>query len=251
MLLRISLIIAIVAGLATLYFGHFRVAERLTSLSSERDQALTAQTTAEGNERKARAEARKAREEEELAKRELADTVSTLEVTASRLAEQEKRGNQLDEALTRTMEERNVAQQTVAAWNLLGLSIDQVRTLREQLYATNQEREALGEENKILMRNVTELRARLDRLVGSEDPEIALPRGLTGTVLAVDPKHNFVVLDIGGNQGLIEEGQLLVNRNGKLVGKVRVTKVTPEQSIANIMPDWQQADVMEGDQVIY
>jgi hypothetical protein len=35
------------------------------------------------------------------------------------------------------------------------------------------------------------------------------------------------------------------------VAKVRVTKVEPNRSIANIMPDWKQAEVMEGDQVVY
>jgi hypothetical protein len=253
MLLRISLIIAILAGLATLYFGHFRVAEKITGLTSERDQALTAQSNAEANERKARAEARKAREEEDLAKRELADTKGVLETTGARLAEQERRANQLDEALTKTMEDRNLAQQALAQWNALGVTMDQVRTLRDQLYASNQEREALADEAKILLRDNNRLRTQLARLIGDDEPEVELPRGLIGRVVAVDPKYNFVVLNIGEKQGVVEDGRLLVSRNGKFVGKVRVTRVTPDQSIANIMSDWQQpeAEVMEGDQVIY
>ena len=74
---------------------------------------------------------------------------------------------------------------------------------------------------------------------------------VTGKIVAVDPRYDFVVLDVGGNQGVVENGRLLVNRDGKLVAKVRVTKVEPNRSIANIMPDWKQAEIMEGDQVLY
>ena len=65
------------------------------------------------------------------------------------------------------------------------------------------------------------------------------------------PKYDFVVLDIGGNQGVLERGVMLVNRGGKLVAKVRIASVTPERSIANILPEWRQSEVIEGDQVLY
>jgi hypothetical protein len=251
MLLRISLIVAILAGLATLYFAHFRVSERITNLTTERDVALNEKSTAEANASKARSEARKAREEEELAKRELVDTKGTLEVTAARLSEQEKRANQLDEMLAKTMAERNVAQQTVAQWSALGVTVDQVTTLRDQLYAANEERAALADEAKLLVRDNNRLRKELERFRGPDEPHYPLPAGLQGEVVAVDPRYNFVVLNIGEKQGVVPDGQMIVNRNGKLVGKVRITRVTPEQSIANIMPEWQQGEVMEGDQVMH
>jgi hypothetical protein len=58
------------------------------------------------------------------------------------------------------------------------------------------------------------------------------------------------VLDIGENQGVQEYGELLVNRNGKLVAKVKIRSVQKDRSIANVLPGWQLGDVMEGDQVI-
>ena len=56
---------------------------------------------------------------------------------------------------------------------------------------------------------------------------------LTGKVLAVDSKYEFVVLNIGGNQGVAKNGKLLVHRDGKLVAKLRVTNVECNSSIAN------------------
>jgi hypothetical protein len=59
------------------------------------------------------------------------------------------------------------------------------------------------------------------------------------------------VLDIGEKQGAKEDGQMLVNHEGKLVAKVRIKSVQTDRSIANIMPGWKMSDVMEGDQVVY
>ena len=78
-----------------------------------------------------------------------------------------------------------------------------------------------------------------------------MPAGLKGTVLAVDPKYNFVVLDIGEDKGALERGEMLVNHSGRLVAKVRISSVEKNRCIANIMPGWGNADVMEGDQVLY
>ncbi len=249
MLLRISLVVAILAGLGTLYFSHVKVAERITSLTTERDSAQAAQRTAEDDKRKADKERRQAREDLDKANKELAEKTTALESTTSKLAEQEKRANQLNEDLTKVTGERNEAQTDLSVWKQLGVTPEQIKGFKEQLAKVNQERDAYADENKILLRRNNELSVELSRYVGNEiEPKMP---GVSGKVLAVDPKYDFVVLNVGGNQGVVENGRLLVNRNGKLVAKVRVTKVEPNRSIANILPDWKQADVMEGDQVIY
>ena len=85
----------------------------------------------------------------------------------------------------------------------------------------------------------------------TEDYEVKLPAGLKGNVLVADPKYEFVVLDIGEKQGVLEDGKLLVNRRGKLIAKVRVKSVQSDRCIANVLPGWKQEDIMEGDQVVY
>lgn len=250
MLLRISLVVAIVAGLATLYFSHVKVADRITNLESDRDTALTAQRSAEEQQQKAEREGRQAKEERDKATRDLAEVNEVLKATSTRLAEQEKRANQLSEDLTRVTGERNEAQTALAVWNQLQVTPDQIKAFKQELAQSNEERDRFADENQILLRQNNELKVELSRYKGEEiDPK--MPAGLAGRILAVDPKYDFVVLDVGGNQGVVENGKLLVNRDGKLVAKVRVTKVEPNRSIANIMPDWKQAEVMEGDQVVY
>jgi hypothetical protein len=79
---------------------------------------------------------------------------------------------------------------------------------------------------------------------------VLLPAGIRGKVLVLDPKYNFVVLNVGEDQGLLEHGELLVKRDGNLVAKVIVTRVQKGQSIANVLPGWSLGEILEGDQVI-
>ena len=104
-------------------------------------------------------------------------------------------------------------------------------------------------ENSVLLQRVRKIENELARYVTPEKP-VYLPAALRGKVLVADPKWNFVVLNVGENQGVLEHGELLVNRNGRLVAKVVVRSVQKDRCIANVLPGWELGAVMEGDQVI-
>jgi len=250
MLLRISLVVAILAGVATLYFGHVKVQDKLTTLTGERDQAQTAQRTAEDSQRKAEKERKQAREDLDKASKDLAEKSTVLDATTAKLAEQEKRANQASEDLTKVTGERNRAQEELSMWQALGQTPEQIKAFKDQIAKVNQERDAYADENKILLRQGNDLKYKLSRYEGP-DIEVKMRDGLTGKVVAVDPKYDFVVLNVGAQQGVLKNGHFLVNRAGKLVAKLRVTQVEPNTSIANVLPDWRQTDIMEGDQVVY
>ena len=76
-----------------------------------------------------------------------------------------------------------------------------------------------------------------------------LPADLKGKIVVVDPKWDFVVLNIGDNAGVIQEGELLVSRNGKLVAKVVVRSVQKDRCVANVIPGWKLGEMIEGDDV--
>jgi hypothetical protein len=82
----------------------------------------------------------------------------------------------------------------------------------------------------------------------SESYVVKLRPDLKGKVVVVDPKWDFVVLDIGNDQGVLQDGELLISRNGKLVAKVVVRTVEKGRCIANIVPGWKLGDVFEGDE---
>jgi hypothetical protein len=110
---------------------------------------------------------------------------------------------------------------------------------------------ALSAEAQVLQRKIVKLTNELARLMGGDNYEAPLPPGLKGTILVVDPRWEFVVLDIGENKQVLKDGVMMVHRNSKLVGKVRITNVMAERSIANVMPGWKLDEIREGDQVLY
>ena len=111
-----------------------------------------------------------------------------------------------------------------------------IKTLKETLATAEAE-------NRLLV-------AKLKKLEASEADYVTLPAELKGKVLVSDPKWQFVVLDAGEDQGVLQRGELLVNRNGKLVGKVKVSRVQKDRCIANVMPGWELSEILEGDLVI-
>ena len=85
------------------------------------------------------------------------------------------------------------------------------------------------------------------------DPTIVkqMPKGLSGTILAVNPDWNFVVLDIGTREGLVNNAYMLVHRADQLIGKVRIMDAREHMAIANIQREWVTAPLQEGDHVLY
>jgi len=77
--------------------------------------------------------------------------------------------------------------------------------------------------------------------------------GLRGTVLAVNQAYNFVVLNLGGRQGVESNSEMLVLRNGTMIGKIRVSSVEPATAIGDIISSTltRGVQVQPGDNVIY
>jgi len=75
------------------------------------------------------------------------------------------------------------------------------------------------------------------------------PPGISGKVTFVDHVWNFVILDVGISAGVVPNGELIVYRGNNFLGKLRVTKVDPNDAVAEIMPD-VKGDIQIGDKVL-
>ncbi|HZR04865.1 MAG TPA: hypothetical protein VFA61_03440 [Candidatus Udaeobacter sp.] len=77
--------------------------------------------------------------------------------------------------------------------------------------------------------------------------------GLRGTILAVNQAYNFVVLNLGARHGVESNAEMLVLRDGALVGKIRISSVEPATSIGDIITNSlaRGAQIQPGDRVIY
>ena len=82
---------------------------------------------------------------------------------------------------------------------------------------------------------------------------MASMNGLRGRVLAVDRNWNFVVVDLGNRNGVVNNATLIVQRGASLVGRIRITTVEPSQSIADIIPNTvpEGISVQPGDTVVF
>jgi len=250
MALRISLIIAIVASAATLVLSHLKVAERIQTLETTLAQTQQELAVAQQNEAKARQEAQQLKDQLDQTTQELDQTKAQLAQVQQEARQQRARADRVEEQLHQTRVELAQVRRRLAAWEALQIPIEEIRSRLAALEKAKATIAALQEENRILLRKATEYRNRLMVYEGEELPKVELPKGLKGHVVATDPKWDFVILDIGGEQGVLPGGELLVSRDGKLVAKVRVVRVEKDQSVANVLPEWKQAEVKPGDLVI-
>lgn len=248
MLLRISLIVAILAGLGAGGLAYYEMTTQIPALSKQRDDEKTAKDNEIQAHNKTKAELKKTQADLAQTKQELADTKTQLAKTEARADAQEKRADDLATKLAKATADLTDTQNQLAEYKASDLTPDQVVRLDKDLKHAQAEIAAINAEKTILQRDLFATKARLAKYEGTNS-FVTLPYNLKGKVTVVDPKWDFVVLDIGGDQGAILDGEMLVSRDGRLVAKVVLNKVEKDRCIANIVPGWKLGEVMEGDEV--
>jgi myosin heavy subunit len=249
MMFRIFLAIAILAGLAAGAVTFFKVQDIIVTTRAERDDWHKKDTDEIAAHTKTKATLKTTQAKLDTTEKELAQTKSDLDSANTHIAELDKKQTELTAKLDKTTGERDDAQQKLEAWRILGLQPDEVKAMIADLEKTRKAKEALIGENKLLLAKVNEWEKRWNDFFLS-DTDVLLPEGLRGKIIDVDPKYDFVVLDIGEDQGAKERGVMMVNHDGKLLGKVRIKTVYKDRSIANILPDWKRGEINEGDEVL-
>jgi hypothetical protein len=250
MLLKISLGLAILLGLATIFLTQTQVRDKITTLTTERDETKARLDTVEKSERNLRTETKALRGQLETTTAQLGEATNLLTQAQAKAQEQQVRADRAAADLNTVTAERNTAQQELSQWRLFEMTPEQIRNHLARLRQVERERDTYVADNEALNRRRVDLERRLARYEGDRQPEIELPPTAKGSVVAVDPKYDFIIVNIGGEQGVVQNANLLVSRDGKFIGQVKVTSVQPNRAIANVLPDWKQDEIMEGDQVI-
>jgi hypothetical protein len=249
MLIRISLILAIVIGVAGVVSNFVYVKPKLVELRDHDRQETKLHQEFEGKYKVTLADLTKTTKELKQTKTELEATTAAKEKAETDLAAQVKRADKLTDDLKKTTSERDAAQADLAAYKATGKTAKDILGMNAEYKKLKANLDAVEGENKVLFQKTKKLET---ELAVFKDPTffVPLPANLKGKVLVADPKWNFVVLSVGEDQGVLERGELLVNRNGRLVAKVVVRSVQKDRSIANVLPGWELGEVMEGDLVI-
>jgi hypothetical protein len=249
MLIRLSLILAILAGLAAGIVNFTVVKGKIDTLTNDRNDQ--------------RSQKEQAQRDLASTKKTLKETQDTLDKTKTDLAASEQKVHKLSDdlvvatskiddlntKLNKTSQQLDVAQGDLQAYKNTGLTAPEVSVLNKNLNQTKQALAVANDEKLVMTHRIAQLKNQVDELMGNSQP-VVLPAGLKGEVMAVDPKWDFVVLNVGENQGVLQNGELLVSRDGKLVAKVIVRSVQRDRCIANLVPGWKLGDVYEGDVAI-
>ena len=238
--MRIGLVVAILASITTTTLSLTKLRQEIAQTRSvlkqtneARDKAETALASAEASKKTLSLTLQK--------------TEQALQAKTAEAVEQTKRARQFAEDVTRVTKERDNAQAELAGYRTV-ITVEDALNVTREFKKLNQELAAVQQENTILARRFHRLQVQHP---GEEKlTELPLPANLTCKVVVYDPKWNFIVIDAGEDQGMLERAELLVSRNGSLIGKARAVRVEKNRCIANLIPGWQLGDVREGDVLI-
>lgn len=250
MLLRISLIVAILAAIAVGVLNFVMVKEKIETVEAHRAKEETDKKTAQTALSAKTKEWEKSEAKLKQTEETLATTTADLTKSQAEVASLSKKTTDLTDKLATATKDLADARAELASYVATGFKSEQIVNFGKQLKTLQDNLDGATVENKILDRKLKQAKAALAKY---EDPgwkPPILPVGLKGKVLVTDPKWDFVVLDVGTNQDVVLNGEMLVTRNGKLVAKVSIRTVEANRCIANILPDWKLGEVLEGDTVI-
>lgn len=201
---------------------------------------------------------------------DLEDTRNTLAAT-ERVLEQTKdqlKSTEIQLADARSQietlenEKMNLMTELTSAQNKVNQQMTEIAGLKEEISGLNdtisdKENTILGLEADIA--TVTSERDRAEKeldlciaqLQGSDGSTPDDIKGKPAKIVRINREWNFVVLDIGKEEGILLNVEALVHRGDELVGKVRVSEVQDNMCIADIHADWQESPIQEGDTVFF
>ncbi|CAN5801227.1 hypothetical protein BH20VER1_BH20VER1_30900 [soil metagenome] len=204
-------------------------------------------------------------QEREIATRDKSLTAATAKSTATEnrmagveadlvrtQAEKAELQTRLEQQETEVADLRRRVEEASAAQELMpdALPMPGAGDLATQLEDTRRQLDSAEREKQLLA----------DRIRSAEQREEAPARrraavtpAIRGTVLAVNQSYNFVVLNLGGRQGLQTNTEMLVMRGSSPIGRIRVSSVEPATAIGDILSHSlaRGVQVQPGDNVIY
>jgi len=249
MLLRICLILAILAGLGVIGVGQFVLRPQVEIIRNDRDTNRKGWDDTKLELGKTKKTLKETAEELTKTKSTLEDTKGSLAAITQKFESEQKRANGLQEDKNRLSAGLKAAQDDLHAWTNSGIRVEELPKLLAKIKELEGNNEALKAEVQVFKTKAERAQKRWDDFFKNTE-EVSLPRTVHGRVLVVDPKWDFLVLDVGARNEVVEKGILIISRNGQLVAKAKVTDVQEQRSIANVLPGWKLSDVMEGDLVM-
>lgn len=199
-------------------------------------------------------------------KEELADSLKKLAEVNGQLSTAQAEAQKLTTEITAAKKEVESSKTKLAdAEKKLGESESSLKNITEKLGGRNiedilgtlkqndEQVKVLTAEKKIIEDSLAQMQKDLNRFQELDRlrTESKAPLELSGKVLAINKAWNFVVLDVGKDDKLVEGVDLTVYRGETLIGKIRTVSVENNTAIADILPDWTKSEIQVGDKVLF
>ncbi|VVM08145.1 hypothetical protein [Methylacidimicrobium tartarophylax] len=158
--------------------------------------------------------------------------------------------SRIEEAEKRAKDAEQRAQQEKAEIEELGSKLESEKTQSE---AATAKVESLLKEKQALEENLAKLTSELGRmreLSPSTARAVSMRSGIRGKVVSVNRNWNFVVLNVGEKDGLVENGLLNVYRGGQPVGKVKIVSTEANTAVADVEGGANPGGLQPGDDVL-
>jgi myosin heavy subunit len=221
------------------------VENKATQLSMAKQEAQVAQKDKEAAEKEAQAQ----KEAAQAAAAELSSAQAALNTAKAQASELEAAVNQKNTEIEDLKKQlAAMPAQGEPAPIAGGGNEERIKELEAQLAAAEDEKRILSEKAASAQAEAAALQKR------EQDRQAAqMAKGLEGTILAYNPAWNFVVLNIGDKQSVVEGAEMIITRNGQMLGKVKVTSVEPTTSVADVdlASVSDRVRIQPGDKVIY
>jgi hypothetical protein len=245
---KILLYVAFAGAIVSAVAGFMVIHQRGEDAKNLAD-AQQAKTVADQATAKAKAEAADLTKAKADSDAKLADATSKLDDLNTQLAAAKKAATDAQTAQQTAEANAKTAQDKLDAFTktLNGETPEQyvadAKKAQDDLVTAQSEQKIIQDQYTAAQQQIVELQNAINREKTGQMP------GVSGKVTFVDHAWNFVILDVGLAAGVVPNGELIVYRGHNFLGKVRVTKVDPNDSVAEILPD-VKGDIQIGDAVL-
>ncbi len=252
MAIKILLILALLTGGGSIAVSHFMVKPRIEKAEKAEKENMAKFQAETAAKARVQGELNETKQILDTTKSELETTKTTLASTTSDLDKSKQEVGRLNGEVSKAKAETARVVSESKEFFELKMTVAQIKKLRDDLPKVTKERDVFTAENKVLQVEVNRLKNKMRELDRNSliAPAVRLPAGLSGKVISVDPRYEFVILNVGGKAGALVDGEMVITRGGEMVGKVRIATVEPDYSVANIIQSWKKKDAVEGDTVL-
>ena len=123
----------------------------------------------------------------------------------------------------------------------------EINDLTEKVKATDAEQKLLAVAKDKAEADLKKLREQLELSKTGGSKSVSF----SGRILAVNPTWNFVIMDLGKNDQVVEGLTMMIYRGEKLIGKIKTVTVDAQTTVADVLPGTPASAIEVGDQVVY